>query len=77
MYVHNVRIPCTVFFTLCTMYLTMYCFLQLRYLVLWGLSVPLAFVMHYALPPSKVGAAVRHCYATSLGILMGVLCFGW
>ena len=50
---------------------------QLRYLLLWMLSIPLAFAMHYALRPSKVGTAVRHYYATTLGVLMGVLCFGW
>ena len=52
-------------------------FSQWRYLVLWMVSIPLAFAMHYVLPPSKVATAVRHCYATSLGMLMGVLCFGW
>jgi lysophospholipid acyltransferase 1/2 len=50
---------------------------QVRYFVMWIVSMPLGFLMYYGLHPSRTSPSVRHIYATTLGVIMGLLCFGW
>eukprot|EP00731_Ephydatia_muelleri_P010983 Em0005g1569a len=40
-------------------------------------SYPLGALYRYGLHPSRTSLTARHVFSTSLGILFGLLCFGW
>lgn len=56
---------------------TIYARSQVRFLSLILLGYPLGAVYRYGLHPSRTSVTVRHLVSTSLGILFGLLCFGW
>ena len=48
---------------------------QVRYLVLFLLSFPLAFIFRLVLTPAKTPLYLRHGYSATIGIVFGFLCF--
>eukprot|EP00731_Ephydatia_muelleri_P010972 Em0005g1558a len=50
---------------------------QVRFLTLLLLGYPLGALYRYGLHPSRTSLTARHVFSTSLGILFGLLCFGW
>ena len=49
---------------------------QIRYVILFLVSIFLGFFMKYSLHPSRVSGTVRHCYSFVLGLVFGLICFG-
>lgn len=49
---------------------------QIRYLLLFFVSIFLGLFMRYVLHPSRVSVAFRHFYSFSLGLVFGLICFG-
>ena len=50
---------------------------QALYFVNNFLSIPLAFVLQWILPASRVGENVRHLYSFLIGLLFCVISFRW
>eukprot|EP00731_Ephydatia_muelleri_P010964 Em0005g1550a len=50
---------------------------QLRCVVLLSLGYPLGAVYHYGFHPDHTNPALRHMVSTSIGLLFGLMCFGW
>ena len=50
---------------------------KLRCVVLLSLGYPLGAVYHYGFHPDHTNPALRHMVSTSIGLLFGLMCFGW
>lgn len=46
-------------------------------MTLMFMSYPLALILRYALHPGHTPLVVRYMYSVSMGILIGLACFGW
>ena len=51
--------------------------LKIRYIFLLSLGYPLGAIYRYGLIPSPTNCAARHIVSTSIGVIFGLLCFGW
>ena len=49
---------------------------QIRYIVLFFVSIFLGLFMKYVLHPSRVSNTTRHCYSFVVGLIFGLVCFG-
>ena len=50
---------------------------QVRYIVLLSLGFPLGAIYRYVLKPTHSNVTSRHVVSTSIGLLFGLMCFGW
>ena len=50
--------------------------IQIRYVILFFISILLGFFMKHVLHPSKVNSTTRHCYSFVVGLVFGLICFG-
>ncbi|KAL5493215.1 hypothetical protein EMCRGX_G014362 [Ephydatia muelleri] len=50
---------------------------QVRYIVLLSLGYPLGALYRYVLKPTQSNVTLRHIISTSIGLLFGLMCFGW
>lgn len=54
----------------------MYMF-QVRYVLLMFLSYPLALTLRHVLHPRHTPLYFRYVFSLTMGMAMGLLCFGW
>eukprot|EP00731_Ephydatia_muelleri_P010967 Em0005g1553a len=50
---------------------------QIRYIFLLSMGYPLGAIYRHGLAPSPAHIALRHMVSTSIGLLFGLMCFGW
>ncbi|XP_065897965.1 lysophospholipid acyltransferase 6-like [Dysidea avara] len=50
---------------------------EVRYMFLLFCSIFLGFVMKHVLHPSRVTITTRHCYSSFVGLVFGLMCFGF
>ena len=50
---------------------------KIRYIFLLSMGYPLGAIYRHGLAPSPAHIALRHMVSTSIGLLFGLMCFGW